>query len=94
MAKIIEITSPTCPVCRMMEPMLKVALQPFPHVKLEVHCNNTPDGEYYCRAYDIHQAPTFLFMNNRGDVIRRHSGAITLGEVRSIINQILTDYTR
>lgn len=48
MIKLIEINSPGCGVCKMMEPMIKVALEPFPSVVFETHGTETPEGQELC----------------------------------------------
>lgn len=95
MVKIVEITTKSCPVCKMIAPMLVKAIEPFAQrVNFQVYDADSEVGSQYCKAYNIKGAPQFFFFNSNGDLIHRHSGAIALGEVRARINQILTDYEK
>lgn len=95
MVKLVEITSKNCPVCKMMAPMLNVAIQPFVNtLDFKVYDAESPEGQHYVKNYNIKGAPVFLFYNANGDLIYRHQGSIALGEVRNRINAILTDATK
>lgn len=90
MIKLIEINSPGCGVCKMMEPMIKVALEPFPSTVFETHGTDTPEGQALCEAYNIRQVPTFIYEHD-GNVVRIIQGPTSIGEVRNIINQMYQD---
>lgn len=72
--------------------MIQKAIEPLRNaVDFEVLDGQSERGKNYVEAYNIKAVPCFFFFNSRGDMIYRHQGAISLGEVRARINQILTD---
>lgn len=90
MIKIIEITTPTCSVCKMIKPMLAKAMESFPDVELVVADHQDDIALKLAEKYSIRTVPAFFFIKN-DDVIDAHFGAITMPDFKNKVN-ILKSY--
>lgn len=80
MNKIIEITTPTCSVCKMIKPMLEMALKKnFPELEMLVLDHESEEGMKYVEKYHIKSVPSFFFIKDN-EVVERHFGAISAPE--------------
>ena len=77
MNKIVEVTTPTCTVCKMIKPMLEMVLNKhFSSLNIEVLDHESDEGKKYVEKYSIKSVPAFFFIKNN-EVINTHFGAIS-----------------
>lgn len=88
MYKIIEITTPTCSVCKMIKPMVEKVISSFPAVDFQVYDHEDEDIKYYLEAYKIKTVPAFFFIYE-GDVRDTHFGAITMPDLKKKIENLI-----
>lgn len=87
MLKVIEITTPTCGICKSIAPMINKAVElqgdNIIFEKKEVDWDDAIVSEY-----DIHSVPTFLFFNSEtNELIDRHIGPISMPQFNAMINE-------
>lgn len=90
MVKIVEITTPTCGVCKMIAPMVDKVVSMFSSDELEFTklCYGEDDeAGKYAEQYGITNVPVFFFYKD-GEMVRRHDGAVSLPQLKSIINEL------
>lgn len=90
MVKIIEFSGPHCGQCKMIAPLVKKTLAEFPATDVCLQEVDATEGEGRELALKHHvlQVPTFLFLNEAGEVAYRHSGSITAGLIKRKIAEI------
>lgn len=77
MNKIVEITTPTCTVCKMLKPMLEMVLNKnFTDLKMDVYDHESDEGKKYVEKYSIKSVPAFFFIKN-DEVVDTHFGSIS-----------------
>lgn len=84
MNKIIEITTPTCSVCKMLKPMLAKVMESYPDIEFCVYDHEDPAIQNILTEYSIKSVPAFFFMQN-GNIRDTHFGAITLPDFKKKI---------
>lgn len=89
-SEIIEITTPTCSICKMLRPMIEKVVSSYPSVKLSVYDYEDSNVKHFFDLYNIKSVPTFFFLRE-GDVVDTHFGAITLSELKTKIEKIAYD---
>lgn len=85
--KIIEITTPTCSVCKMIKPMLAKAMESFHDVEMVVVDHQDDIAVKLAEKYSIRTVPAFFFMKN-DEVIDTHYGAIAMTNFKNKVNTL------
>ena len=89
--KIIEITTPTCSVCKMLKPVLGMIMPKFyPNIELIVVDHEEELAKKYLEEYSIKSVPAFFFTKD-DKVIKTHFGAITVPDFKNIVDEVYTD---
>lgn len=90
MVKIIEFSGPCCGQCKMIAPLVKKTIAEFPATEVSLQEVDATQGEGYELAlkHHVQQVPAFLFLNEAGEVVYRHSGSVTAGLIRRKIAEI------
>lgn len=93
MAKVnvIEITSPTCGVCKMIEPMVKKAVESFTPEQLEFRrlCVGVDaEADEIAKRDNIQSVPVFYFSADDKDTLI-HQGSIILPQFKKFVNGFL-----
>lgn len=88
MYKVVEITTPTCSVCKMIKPMVEKVMSGYPAVNFQVYDHEDPDIKYYLEAYNIKSVPAFFFVNG-GEVYNTHFGAITMPDLKKKVEELV-----
>lgn len=84
MNKIIEITTPTCSVCKMLKPMLAKVMESYPNIEFCVYDHEDSEIQNILKEYSIKSVPAFFFIQN--DTVKEtHFGAITLPDFKKKI---------
>lgn len=90
MVKIVEITTPTCGVCKMIAPMVAKVISLYDNSELEFkkYCyGEDAEADEYAEKYNIANVPVFFFY--KGDeMVYRHNGAISLPQLKNKINEL------
>lgn len=84
MNKIIEITTPTCSVCKMLKPMLAKVMESYPDIEFCVYDHEDPAIQNILTEYSIKSVPAFFFIQN-DNIKDSHFGAITLPDFKKKI---------
>jgi thiol-disulfide isomerase/thioredoxin len=90
MYKIIEITTPTCSVCKMIKPMVEKVISSFPNVELTVVDHEEETAQRFLTQYNIKSVPIFFFMKE-DEVFDVHFGAIGLPVLKSKIESLINE---
>lgn len=88
MYKVVEITTPTCSVCKMIKPMVEKVMSGYPAVDFKVYDHEDADVKYYLDAYNIKSVPAFFFVYE-GDVHDTHFGAITMPDLKKKVENLV-----
>ena len=88
MYKIVEITTPTCSVCKMIKPMVEKVMSSYSAVDFKVYDHEDPDVKYYLETYKIKSVPAFFFIHE-GDIRDTHFGAITMPDLKKKVENLV-----
>lgn len=88
--KIIEITTPTCSVCKMLKPMIEmIVTKHFNQIELDVRDYEDEFVKELIEKHVIHSVPVFFFMKN-DEVIDTHFGAITAPALKTFCEKLIS----
>lgn len=90
MNKVIEITTPTCSVCKMIKPMVEKVMSSYTNLEFSVHDHEDADVKYYLETYNIKSVPAFFFIKD-GEIVDTHFGAITLTLLKSKVENLVNE---
>lgn len=95
MKKVVEITTPTCSVCKMLKPMIEMVMNKNfssneHNIKLDVRDHEDPEVKHLINQYSIHSVPAFFFMDN-DKVKNTHFGAISAPEFKKLCETLFND---
>lgn len=90
MYKVIEITTPTCSVCKMIKPMVEKVMSSYSNVDFKVYDHLDADVKYYLETYNIKSVPAFFFIKE-GDIVDTHFGALTLPILKSKVENLINE---
>lgn len=90
MYKVIEITTPTCSVCKMIKPMVEKVMSSYSNVDFKVYDHLDTDVKYYLETYNIKSVPAFFFLKE-GDIVDTHFGALTLPILKSKVENLINE---
>lgn len=82
--KVIEVVTETCGICKMIDPIVKKAVE-LQGERIEFEKRTVDWDDELVKKYNIVQVPTFLFLDGE-TLLYRHSGVLTL----SFLNQMIT----
>lgn len=93
--KLIEITTTTCSVCKMLAPMVK-ALTNSEDIELDIQIADdeehlSAEGKKLIEEYKIKSVPVFFFIKEN-KVIDKHFGAISFPELKTKIKNIKNEH--
>ena len=88
MNKIIEITTPTCSVCKMIKPMLAKVMESYTNVEFNVYDHEDSAAQGLLAEYSIKSVPAFFFIKN-DKVVDNHFGAITLPDFKKKVESLI-----
>lgn len=87
--KIIEITTPTCSVCKMLKPMIEmIVTKHFNQIELDVRDYEDEFVKELIEKYAIRSVPAFFFMKD-DEVIDTHFGAITAPALKTFCEKLI-----
>lgn len=91
MVKIVELTTPTCSICKMIAPMVEKTIAELPADKVSYFNVNALEGQGKLLAdkHGVRSVPVFFFLNEANEVTYRHDGAITPAIIRDKVNAII-----
>ena len=82
--KILEFTTPTCGVCKILSPVINAGIKNLPEgVSFEKVSTTVELAE----KYNIKTTPTFILLDENEKELARHEGAITLPNFKKFIQQ-------
>lgn len=84
--KIVEITTPTCSVCKMIKPMVEKVVSGY-DADFIVYDYEDKDAQKYLEQFRIKSVPAFFFVKD-DVIVNTHFGAITLPDLKSKINSL------
>ena len=90
MYQIIEITTPTCSVCKMIKPMIEKVISSYNNVKLNVYDHEEEGAKFFLNKYNLKTVPAFFFIKE-GEIVDAHFGAITLPLFKSKIENLINE---
>lgn len=85
--KVIEVTTATCGICKMIDPIIKKVVEmQGPRIQFEKKTVDWDDE--IVKKYNVIQVPTFLFLD--GDTLLfRHTGVLTIQFFNEMINRCI-----
>lgn len=90
MNKVVEITTPTCSVCKMIKPLVEKVMSSYTNVNFTVCDHQDPDVKYYLETYNLKTVPAFFFIKE-GEIVDTHFGAITLPILKSKVENLINE---
>lgn len=90
MYKIVEITTPTCSVCKMLKPMIAKIMESYPNVSLHVADHEDADIQHFLKEFSIKSVPAFFFVRE-GETVDTHFGAITMPLLKAKIEKLINE---
>lgn len=88
--KIIEITTPTYSVCKMLKPMIEMIItKHFNQIELDVRDYEDEFVKELIEKHVIRSVPVFFFMKN-DEVIDTHFGAITAPALKTFCEKLIS----
>lgn len=88
--KIIEITTPTCSVCKMLKPMIEmIVTKHFNQIELDVRDYEDEFVKELIEKHVIRSVPVFFFMKD-DEVIDTHFGAITAPALKTFCEKLIS----
>ena len=90
MYKVVEITTPTCAVCKMLKPMIAKIMESYPNVTLCVTDHEDIDVQHFLQEFSIKSVPAFFFVKE-GETVDTHFGAITAPVLKEKINKLIDE---
>lgn len=90
MYQIIEITTPTCSVCKMIKPMIEKVISSYNNVKLNVYDHEEEGAKFFLEKYNLKTVPAFFFIKE-GEIVDVHFGAIALPLFKSKIENLINE---
>lgn len=90
MNKVIEITTPTCSVCKMIKPMVEKVMSSYLNLEFRVYDHEDADVKYYLETYNIKSVPAFFFIKE-GEIVDTHFGAVTLPTLKAKVENLINE---
>ena len=92
MIKLVELTTPTCSVCKMIAPMVAKTVAEFPTDRFCYYNVNALEGQGKALAdkHGVRSVPVFFFLNDANEVTYRHDGPITPALIREKVQALLS----
>lgn len=90
MYQIIEVTTPTCSVCKMIKPMIEKVISSYPTVKFNVFDHEEEGAKFFLEKYNLKTVPAFFFIRE-GEIVNTHFGAITLPDFKKKIESLINE---
>lgn len=90
MYQIIEITTPTCSVCKMIKPMIEKVVSSYSAVKFNVYDHEEEQAKFFLEKYNLKSVPAFFFIRE-GEIIDVHFGAITMPDFKNKIEKLINE---
>lgn len=81
--KILKFTMPFCLPCRQLEEELSKG-----ELELPLISYNALEEEELTKKYDIRKSPTILIVDDKDNVLFKHSGVISLEELNNKIKEL------
>ena len=80
--KILKIYSKTCGPCKVLENNLQ--LVGIPHESIDVQ---SIQGEDIVSKYEVKAVPTLILVDEEGNVVKKHSGLLSVQELKEFCNE-------
>ena len=90
MYQIIEVTTPTCSVCKMIKPMIEKVVSSYPVIKFNVFDHEDEGAKFFLEKYNLKSVPAFFFLRE-GEIVNTHFGAITLLDFKNKIESLINE---
>lgn len=87
---VMEVTTPTCSVCKMLAPMIKKTMELYPEVKLDVYDHEDESVKAILEKYSIKSVPAFFFTKD-GEIVDTHFGAIGMPELKNKLTKLTNE---
>lgn len=87
MIKVIETTTPTCTVCKMLKPMIEKVMGENSDVEFEELNGLEGKGAELVEKYHVKAVPTFFFFKDE-QLVETHVGSITPIQLKNKLNNL------
>lgn len=87
---LIEVTGPSCGVCKMIKSMVEKAVSKFTPEQLEYRevCVKDAESEEFAAKHSIRSVPVFLFFEGE-ELVHRIDGAVNFVSLKEKIEELL-----
>lgn len=86
--EMIEVTTPTCGVCKMIARVVEKATSEFPEVPFKVLCTSEPEADEFAKKHAVSTVPAFFLLRD-GEVVHKHIGAANYLQLTKMIKDAL-----
>lgn len=80
--RVLKIYSRTCGPCKVLESNLQFA--GIPHENIDVQ---SAEGHNIVAKYGIRVVPTLILVDDKGNVVKRHSGLLSIQKLKEFCNE-------
>lgn len=90
MYQVIEITTPTCSVCKMIKPMVEKVMSNYPSIKFNVYDHEEEGAKYFFEKYNLKSVPAFFFIRG-AEIVDVHFGPVTMPDLKSKLDSLTNE---
>lgn len=87
---VIEITTPTCSVCKMIKPMVEKVMSSYPDVNFNVYDHEDRAVAFHLKEYNIKSVPVFFFIKE-DNIFDVHFGPITMPDLKAKVEKLINE---
>lgn len=89
--RFLEIGSDGCVPCKMMRPVMEKVTENYDNVRVLFYEVNSDSGRAVAQEYRVRLIPTQIFLDNDGNVVKRHEGFYAYEDMSVFIDQFIEE---
>ncbi|MDY6788036.1 MAG: thioredoxin family protein [candidate division WOR-3 bacterium] len=87
--RFLEIGSDECVPCKMMRPVMEKVTENYDNVRVLFYEINSDSGQAVARKYKVRLIPTQIFLDNDGNIVKRHEGFYAYDDMSVFIDKFI-----
>ena len=89
--RFLEIGSDGCVPCKMMRPVMEKVTDNYDNVRVLFYETNSDSGRAIAQKYRVRLIPTQIFLDNDGNVVKRHEGYYAYEDMSVFIDKFIEE---
>lgn len=90
--RFLEIGSEKCVPCKMMRPVMERVTENYDNVRVLFYEVNSDSGQAIAKKYKVRLIPTQVFLDNEGNIVKRHEGFYAYDDISVFIDKFLEEH--